>query len=175
VSTPEPLQSIRRGLEDTQEQYAERAEDDRPLGGYVALGAVYATGVAAFATFVRRKGLPVPERPSAGDVALMAVATHKLSRILSKDAVTSPIRAPFTRFEEPTGGSEVKEEVREGPIRHAVGELLTCPFCLDVWVATAIGAGMIAAPRTTRWVASVLASVAAGDALQFAYDKLKDS
>jgi hypothetical protein len=175
VSAPQPIESIRRGLEATQQQYGADADDERPLGGYIALAAVYGTGVAAFATVVRRKGLPVPERPSAGDVALMAVATHKLSRLLSKDAVTSPIRAPFTRFEEPTGGGEVKEQVREGPVRHAVGELLTCPFCLDVWVATAIAAGLIAAPRTTRWVTAVLSSVAAGDALQFAYDKLKDS
>jgi hypothetical protein len=175
VSAPEPLQSIRQGLEDTQRQYEADADEERPLGGYLALGAVYATGVTAFATFVRRKGLPVPERPSPGDVALMAVATHKLSRLLAKDAVTSPIRAPFTRFEEPTGGAEVKEEVREGPVRHAVGELITCPFCLDVWIATAIGAGLIAAPRATRWVTAVLASVAASDALQFVYDKLKDA
>lgn len=175
MSAPEPLQSIRRGLEDTQQQYEADSDDERPLGGYVALGAVYATGVAAFATSVRRRGVPVPERPKPGDLALMAVATHKMSRLLTKDAVTSPIRAPFTRFEEPTGASEVKEEAREGPVRHAVGELLTCPFCLDVWVATAIGAGLIAAPRATRWVTAVLASVAASDALHFAYDKLKDA
>ncbi|MGD9990233.1 MAG: DUF1360 domain-containing protein [Pseudonocardia sp.] len=31
----------------------------------------------------------------------------------------------------------------DGPARHALGELLTCPFCRDMWIATGltIGAG----------------------------------
>src|SRR4051812_7980803 len=37
------------------------------------------------------------------DILLLGVATHKLSRIITKDAVTSFLRAPFTRYDEPLG------------------------------------------------------------------------
>src|SRR4051812_6411705 len=43
VSAPQPIESIRRGLEDTQHQYEAEADDERPLGGYIALAAVYGT------------------------------------------------------------------------------------------------------------------------------------
>ncbi len=47
-----------------------------------------------------------------GDLALLSVATHKISRLLAKDPVTSPLRAPFTRFEGTSGPAELKEDVR---------------------------------------------------------------
>jgi hypothetical protein len=105
---------------------------------------------------------------------LIAAATHKLSRILTKDAVTSPIRAPFTRYREPTGDGEVMEEVRgDHGVRHAAGELLTCPFCLAMWTAGGMTAGLVFAPRLTRYTAATLGAVAASDFLQLAYDAAK--
>src|SRR5436309_6856093 len=76
-------------------------------------------------------------RISPYELLLMTVGTHKLARLVSKDAITSPLRMPFTRYRESGGPAEVMEEVREhGQLRHAAGELLSCPFCLAVWVAT---------------------------------------
>ena len=72
--------------------------EQRPLGGYLAAMGVYATVTAALAGLVRAAGRPVPERPAPADVVLLSIATHKLSRLLSKDAITSPLRAPFTRM-----------------------------------------------------------------------------
>lgn len=40
----------------------------------------------------------------------MALATAHLSRLITKDSVTSVLRAPFARFEEPAGEGEVNEE-----------------------------------------------------------------
>jgi hypothetical protein len=97
------------------------------------------------------------------------VATHKLSRLIAKDTVTAPLRAPFTRFEGPQGQGELHEEVRGHGARHTLGELLTCPFCLAQWVATAFAAGLVFAPRPTRLVASTFATVAISDALQNVY------
>ena len=79
---------------------------------------------------------------------LISIATHKLSRLLAKDSVTSPLRAPFTRYAEPGGAAEVNEEVRDqgSSIRHSIGELVTCPFCLAVWVATGLTGGLVLAP-----------------------------
>ncbi|WP_328343602.1 DUF1360 domain-containing protein [Micromonospora sp. NBC_00421] len=145
--------------------------EHRPLGGYLAAMGTYAGVTASIAALVKATGRPVPERPSPGDVVLLAVATHKLSRLLSKDAVTSPLRAPFTRYDHPIGSGEVMEQVRDqgSATRHAIGELLSCPFCLAVWVATGLTGGLVLAPRLTRLVATALTAVAASDFLQMGY------
>jgi len=62
---------------------------------------VYAATVAGLGVLVRRSRRDLPHGYSAADFALVSVATHKLSRLLAKDAVTSPLRMPFTRFEGP--------------------------------------------------------------------------
>jgi hypothetical protein len=129
---------------------------------------LYGAAVTAGAVAVRRRGRPLPEvRPF--DLALIGVATHKLARRVSKDSVTSPLRAPFTRYEGVAGPAELKEGVRGSGIRKAVGELVSCPFCLSQWAATGFVFGLLTAPRATRWVASVFASLALADFLQFAY------
>ncbi|MEU4714621.1 DUF1360 domain-containing protein [Micromonospora purpureochromogenes] len=143
----------------------------RPLGGYLAAMGTYATVTASLAGLVRATGRPVPERPAPADVVLLSIATHKLSRLLSKDAITSPLRAPFTRYDHPIGSGEVMEHVRDrgSSTRHAIGELLSCPFCLAVWVATGLTGGLVLAPRLTRLVATALTAVAASDFLQMGY------
>lgn len=102
---------------------------------------------------------------------MIGVATHKLSRLITKGAVTSPLRARFTRFHGSTGESEVAEEIRGGGhVGHAVGELLTCPFCMSVWIATGFCGGLVLAPRATRLTAAMLAGVTVSDFLQIAYE-----
>ncbi len=82
-----------------------------------------------------RSGRRIPERVGVGDLVLMGVATHKLSRLITKDRVTSFARAPFTRYEEPAGHGEIEEHARGTGMRRAVGQLLTCPYCISQWVA----------------------------------------
>lgn len=153
-----------------QQEYGE----GRPLPGYLLAMGTYAALVGAVAAVGRFTGARLPEKFSLGDTALVAVATHKASRLLTKEAVTSPLRAPFTRYEEPAGHAELKESVRsDHPARHAIGELLTCPFCAGVWIASGLTAGMVFAPRFTRLVSTALTAVAASDTLNLVYDKLK--
>src|SRR4051794_6404528 len=116
----------------------------------------------------------LPERFSAGDLALLTVGTHKLSRLIAKDKVTSPLRAPFARYEEDAGPSEVSESPRGSGLRRAIGELITCPFCIGQWIAAAGLFGLLLAPRTTRFVASIFAIVAGSDFLQVAYKAAQD-
>jgi hypothetical protein len=112
----------------------------------------------------------VPDRVPWSDVALLAVATHKVSRVITKDAITSPLRAPFTRFEGPAGPGELNEDVvATSTLGHSTGELLTCPLCLAVWVATGFTFGYVVAPRPTRLLAAGFNVVAGSDFLQFAY------
>lgn len=166
-----PVESVKGSLseaaEETQQAYARDADDERPLRGYVAVMAAYSGLVGAVAVAARVKGLP--RRLEPWDVALLAVATQRLTRTLTKDSVTSPLRAPFTRYVEPSGPGEVHEDVRGEGWRHAVGELITCPFCLSQWVATTLVAGHVVAPRAARMVTATLAVVGVSDLLQYAY------
>jgi hypothetical protein len=161
--------SVRQRVARLRQAYA--PHEHRPLGGYLAAMGTYATVTATLAGLARATGRPVPERPLTSDVVLLSVATHKFSRLLAKDAVTSPLRAPFTSYDRPIGSGEVMEQVRDqgSSTRHAIGELLSCPFCLAVWVATGLTGGLVLAPRLTRLVATALTAVAASDFLQMAY------
>lgn len=148
--------------------------ESRPLPGYLLAIGSYAALAGVVSVAGRLTGVRLPERFSFGDTALVSVATHKASRLLTKEAVTSPLRAPFTRYEQAAGHAELKESPRKDhPAQHAIGELLTCPFCAGVWIASGLTAGLVFAPRLTRLVSTALAAVAASDALNIAYDKLK--
>jgi hypothetical protein len=104
-------------------------------------------------------------------LALITVATHKASRLIAKDRVTSTIRAPFTRFEDDAGTGEVSESARGHGLRRAIGELLICPYCIGLWIAAAFTAGLIVAPRPTRWIAATFSALFGADILQIAYKK----
>lgn len=84
-----------------QRRYA--GDADRPLGGYVAAMGAYSALVGGLTLLGRAVGARLPERFGAGDTVLLGAAMFKAGRLLAKDAVTSPLRAPFTRFEEPAG------------------------------------------------------------------------
>jgi hypothetical protein len=147
----------------------------RPLAGDLGAMGVYLGVVSAAAAAVRASGCQLPDRIPPGDAALLTVATFRLARRIAKDPVTSPIRAPFTRFEGASGHAEVAEEVREhGGVKHAVGELLTCPFCLAQWVGTGFVLGYVTAPRATRLAALTMTMVAGSDVLQFVYDAIQN-
>ena len=151
------------------EKKAYAGSEDRPLEGYVAAMATYGAFAAVVLMAAASRRGDAPDRIPLVDIALTGVATHKLTRIISKDSVTSPLRAPFTRYREPGGPAEVMEDVRGTGVRHAVGELVTCPFCLSPWIATALTGGLVIAPRFTRAVTAVFSAVAVSDHLQLTY------
>ncbi|WP_424887034.1 DUF1360 domain-containing protein [Streptomyces sp. XH2] len=155
------------------EQGTDEAGEGRPLLGYTVLLGGYAALTASAVGIAAVRCRNAPARPSAADLALLSVATFRVSRMLAKDSVLSPLRAPFVTYQEPAGPGEVTEAPRPGPVRHAVGELLTCPFCLTQWVATAGVAGLLLWPVTTRWVAGGMTVISAADLLQIGYDALK--
>jgi hypothetical protein len=159
-------------LEQTAQEDADeyRNGEERPLGGYVAAMLVFALLVAIAALMAALAGRRLPRRIGAYDLLLITAGTHKLSRTLSKTAVTSPLRAPFTRYQDTAGPGELTEEVRQSSgLRHAIGELLTCPFCLDMWVVTAHMIGLIFVPRFTRMTAATFSALAGADFLHLAY------
>jgi hypothetical protein len=149
--------------------------EERPLAGDLGAMGVYVGLVSAAAAAVRASNRELPERIPLGDAALLTVATFRLARRIAKDPVTAPVRAPFVRFEGPSGHAEVAEEVREhGGMKHAVGELVTCPFCLAQWVGTGFVFGYVTAPKATRLAALTMTMVAGSDVLQFVYDAIQN-
>lgn len=153
----------------------QRFDADRPLAGYGLLVGAYVGLVAGVLVTARKRDILL-DRVDIGDIALLAVGTHRLSRTLSREKVSRPLRRPFTQVQEdaPSPPGEVTERARPGqsPLRHAVADLLTCTLCLDQWMATALAAAYLAAPRATRTVAAVLAVRSGADVLQLAYGRL---
>jgi hypothetical protein len=144
------------------------------LRGFAGSLASYGAALTALAAVSRASGR-TPDRYAISDVLLGGLATHKFSRLLSKGSVTSPVRAPFTEFSGPAGSGEHVEQARgDHGFRHTVGELLTCPFCLGVWVGTAYVAGLALAPRTTRAWAAAFAVTGVSDFLQHAYGRVRE-
>lgn len=149
-----------------------KGDDPRPLEGYALLLSVYGAAAAGIAVVARRRRL-IPTLPGAAEFACSALAIQYISRVLTKDSITSVVRSPMVAFEKPTGEGEVSEQVVGTGIRHALGELVTCPFCVAQWTATGLVAGRLFAPRLTNGVVSVAALASTSDYLQLAYDALK--
>jgi Protein of unknown function (DUF1360) len=157
------------------QRHAYAPGEDRPLGGLLGAMGVYGTVVTAGAAALRASGRELPTRIPLGDAVLLTIGTFRLARRIAKDPITSPLRAPFTRFQGASGEAEIAEEVRaHGGVRHAVGELITCPFCLAQWVATGFVFGYVTAPRATRLAALTMTMVAGSDILQFVYDAIQN-
>jgi hypothetical protein len=150
------------------------AGQDRPLAAYSAVLGGYAGLLGVVTAVGRARGVRLPTRFTVQDTVLVCLATHKASRLVTKEAVTSPLRAPFTTYEKATGMAEVNESARGHGVQHTIGELLTCPFCLGVWAASGLTAGMVFAPKVTRLVTTALTAVAVSDSLQLLYDGAKD-
>ena len=151
-------------------QRAYSAGEERPLKGYLQLLSIYATGTFGAAAVAKLRHIPAPTRVGVGDLMLVGISTHKLSRMIAKDPVLSPFRAPFTRFAGQSGEAELSEQVRGQGLQHAAGELVTCPFCLAQWVSTGLMAGLVIAPKSTRLLASTVTAKAISDTAQLIYD-----
>jgi uncharacterized protein DUF1360 len=139
---------------------------------YAALTLIHGGALAGFLLWWKARGEELPEHIGAGDLALLSIATQRTSRTISKDKVTHPFRAPFVVPKDAEGAApgEVEESPRsDSGVRHAVGELLLCPFCISQWVAAGFLIGLVIAPRVTRFFAAVMATVGVADFLQVGY------
>ena len=144
--------------------------DEMPLGGYAVLLGVYAALGGALVAFWSRRG---DEIPSGTDAALFGIATHKIGRIITRDWVTAPLRAPFTEYVGSAGGGEVNEHSRGSGLQRAIGDLLTCPWCIAPWVAAGLYSVFLANPRAARLIATGFTSVAISDVLQHVYGGIR--
>jgi hypothetical protein len=159
-------------LEEIEQAVKEYAPDEQvPLAGYTTAMLTYSVGLAGVLALTRKKRWTF----SWSDLALLGVATHKLSRIITKDFVTAPLRAPFTRRQAAEGAGEVHDEPRGSGLRSSVGYLLTCPYCTGPWIATALSAFLVLRPVPTRFVLRALGAVTVSDFLHLSYSRLNES
>jgi Protein of unknown function (DUF1360) len=140
-----------------------------PFAAYATFAAAFHAAMAGAVTAAKRSGRELPQHVETGDVVLIGTASFKLSRLISKQKVTAFVRAPFTELEGSGGPAELEERPRGHGLRRAMGELLVCPYCLGLWASGAFHAGLLFAPRATRFSASVLTAMTISDFLQIAY------
>ena len=108
------------------------AREKLPTRDYAALVAIF-NGLLATVLLTRRcLREPLPDRIEPRDLALFALSTQKLSRVITKDKVTSAFRAPFTEVEGKGAAGELEERGRGQGLRRAIGDLLTCPATSSV-------------------------------------------
>ena len=168
-SISQPQQDSDFSIEKYGDKTAEKEEcDEQLLAEYATMLGFYVASVAVLTGLAKQQNR-LPQRFGLLDLALLGIATHKLSRILAKDRVTGILRAPFVNYIRSAGAGEVEEEVRGRGIQRGIGNLVSCPYCMGPWSATALAFGFLFAPRVTRFLAGILGSVAISDFLHRAY------
>jgi hypothetical protein len=147
-------------------------DDEVPLFSYAVLVGVFNLTFVLFLLLTKVSGRPIPERMKLGDIVLLGVATHKLSWIVSRDTITAPLRAPFTELEEVKSPTDVQEKPRDTGLQRALGELLTCRFCLGMWISAFFTYGLVLVPAATRLIGAIFAILTVSDHLHQAYKAL---
>jgi len=141
--------------------------DERPLPQYATLAGVYGAALAGFLVLTRNR---LPQRIGFGDIARVGLASYKLGRLIAKDEVTAFVRAPVTESDE-SGEEEPKGE----GVQRMLGELVTCPYCIGVWVAAGLTYGLVLWPRQTRVVTTIFGAQAVADFLNAGFVRLRAS
>ena len=119
---------------------------------------------------------PWPAQVSGMDLLILSLATFRLTEIISEEKIARCLRAPFCQPRTVTGpnGKVSEEEVPTGTgLRRMVGELILCPWCAGVWIATLVTFFWLLAPAFAR-VVMLAFGVAAGGVLFQIAAKLMD-
>lgn len=129
-----------------------------PYGYYALLICVYNALFGAFLLLYRRKQNAL-EQITPLDLAMLGLATLRVSKTISEDEITAVVRRPLV--------AQVGEEKRPrgGGLRWALGKLVLCPTCTGTWVAAFMGYSLHLFPRQTR---PLLAIMSASGLEQFA-------
>ena len=173
-STSQPQQDSDFSIEKYGERTREKEEcDEQLLAEYATMLGFYVASVAVL-TGLAKEQRRLPRRFGLLDLALLGIATHKLSRIVAKDRITSSLRAPFVNYIRSASGGEVEEEPRGRGIQRGIGTLISCPYCMGPWCAVALAFGFVFSPKITRFFAAILASVTTSDFLHRAYLATKE-
>ena len=139
---------------------------------YGALNAVYATLLAGLvlATRERQRRAGTADPIPAREVVPMAAATFALAKVVAKEKIGTWVREPFVEH----GPDHRPVEPRGRRLRRAIGELITCTRCAGAWSALGVVGLRALSPAAGRLVTTVLATSAANDFLQAAFQLLTE-
>jgi hypothetical protein len=147
-----------------------RGHEEEPLRGYLAVTALFVAATTIGLVGLRRSRGKIPT-PDLLDLFVLGAGTLRLSRLVSRDKVMSPVRAPFTEIERDKANGEARERARGSGAVRAIGELLTCPRCTAMWASGALCLTYFWAPDLGRSVGVILASAAVSDVANRAFAK----
>jgi hypothetical protein len=139
-----------------------------PYEAYAAIMSTFVGGLAGAGVLSKLLGRD-PQCQNALDLTVLAAATFKAARTLSRDEVTSFIRDPFVRGQAHEGG---EEPVQTGDFHQAIGELVTCSRCVGTWAAAGLATTQVLAPRFGRLLTWSLAAAGFNDFLQAGFAAL---
>ena len=139
-----------------------------PYGAYAGIMGTFVGGLATAGALARLLGRD-PRENTTLDLVVLAAATFKASRTISRDEVTSFLREPFV---EGAAHAGKEEPVETGDVRQAIGELVTCSRCVGTWVAAGLGTTQVLAPRFGRILTWTLAAAGVNDWLQAGFAAL---
>ena len=145
----------------------ELAGDERPLPEYATLATVFGGVLGGFLVLGRRR---LPEQIGFGDMVRLGLASYKLGRLIAKDEVTAFVRAPVTE-----GAESGEEEPKGQGVQRALGELVTCPYCIGLWISAGFAYSLVLLPRETRFVTTVFGAQAVADFLNAGFVRARES
>ena len=140
-------------------------DDDRPLPEYAALAGTF---WAVFGLFLATNGRRIPDRIEVADLARIALSSYKLSRVITKEDVTAFVRAPVT--EDPEG-----QKPKPRGMQRVLGELVTCPYCIGLWISAALSYSLVLFPRQTRLATTIFGAYGVSDFLHAGFTRVRGS
>lgn len=118
-------------------------KESRPYGYYAFLITLFNLIFGGFIMLYRRTQHPL-DQVSGLDVALLGLATLRMSKLVSEDEITAVIRKPLIKEE------AGQKQPRGHGIRWALGRLVLCPTCTGTWIAAFLTYALHLSPRYTR-------------------------
>ena len=140
-----------------------------PHAAYAVILGTFAGGLAGAGALAKKLDRE-PQCQTTLDFAILAAASFKAARTLSRDKVASVVRDPFVEGDAYDGH---ERPAGEG-MRRAMGELVTCTRCVGTWTAAGLATTQIVAPRFGRLLTWSLGAAAANDFLQAAFVALTE-
>lgn len=132
-------------------RFAAGSDRPRTYRYYALFIALYNALFGVFLLFYRRARHPL-EDISSLDVALLGMATLRLSKAISEDEITRVVREPLVE-------DDGQEQHPQGDgLRYALGKLILCPTCTGTWVAAILTYALHLFPRYTRPFLAVMSA-----------------
>jgi hypothetical protein len=107
------------------------------MRSYLILLDIIFTALYVGVTYLLWRTGTLPQHIKILDLVLLGLATARVSDIISTDQIMEWLRRPFVKLEtEEIADREVQVRTGRGHgLKRVIGELLTCPWCVGVWVA----------------------------------------